>query len=168
MYIFISLGKRTGAVLVSFDGDIFAYPGVICIAMQPWHTYFCRKEGTFLLVITNCFFFLNKDISSGSNKQWDHCRVIVEKDAGCSGWLGAPAEFTISCPVDEMPWNFRLHPPQPWSLLRGAGTETKVHLRIYTYVSRCMNLLGSFLGPRNINCITSWDHEYEDLSPDHN
>ena len=69
VYIFISLGKGTGAVFVSFDGDIFAYPEVICIAMQPWHTYFCRKEETFLLVITNCFFFLNKDISSGSNKQ---------------------------------------------------------------------------------------------------
>lgn len=83
----------------------------------------------------------------------------MEKDAGCGEWLGASAEFTISCPVDEIPWNFRLHPPQPWTLFRGAGTETKVHLGIYSYVSRCVNLLGSFLGPRNINYITRIDHE---------
>lgn len=75
VYIFISLGKATGVVLVSFDGDIFAYLEVICIAMQPWHTYFCRKEGTFLLVITNCFFFsvktfhldlISNEITAGS------------------------------------------------------------------------------------------------------
>lgn len=66
LYIFISLRKGTGAVLVSFDGDIFAYPEVICIVCNHGiHTVVGRKEDFFWLLQTVFVFFSVKTFHLG-------------------------------------------------------------------------------------------------------